>query len=140
MNYDATCSPTMAFSSQSDSLASCPESHGILAQPHANAGVWTFSDEIWSLSKSDHHNLQTIHPWGCPAYVLDPKLREGGKIPKWAPRSHCGQYMGHSTIHTSSVGLVRHLQTAHISPQFHMVYNDYFETIHSDESDQPPPE
>ena len=96
--------------------------------------------EIWSWSKSDHHDLWTVHPWGCPAYVLDPKLCEGSKIPKWAPCSCHGQYMGHSAIHASSVGLVRHLQTGHILPQFHMVYDDYFETVHSDESDQPPPE
>ena len=51
-----------------------------------------------------------------------------------------GQYMGHSAIHASSVGLVQHLQTGHILPRFHVVYDDYFKTIHSDESDQPPPE
>jgi len=60
--------------------------------------------ETWSWSKSDHHDLQTVHPWGCPAYVLDPKLREGSKIPKWAPHSHRGQYMGHSAIHPRGPG------------------------------------
>ena len=32
--------------------------------------------------------LSNCKVWGCPGYVLEPKLRSGGiKIPKWAARS-----------------------------------------------------
>ncbi len=48
--------------------------------------------------------------------------------------------MGHSAQHASSVGLVRNLQTGHISPQFHVVYDDFFETIHADDQGHPPAE
>ena len=30
--------------------------------------------EVWSQAKSDHHALRSLHPWGCPIYILDPKL------------------------------------------------------------------
>jgi len=72
-------------------------------------------------------------------YVLEPKLREGQKIPKWSPRSRRGQYMGASPRHASTVGLVRNLDTGRIGPQYHLVYDDFFETVHSDEA-APPPE
>jgi hypothetical protein len=32
--------------------------------------------------------------WGSPCYVLDPKLRDAKKIPKWKVRSVLGQFMG----------------------------------------------
>ena len=40
-------------------------------------------------------------------------------------------------LHTSTVGLVQYLQTGHISPQFHMVYDNSFETVHSGEEEEP---
>ena len=30
--------------------------------------------EIWTKSKSEYHYLTHVHPWGCPVYVLDPKI------------------------------------------------------------------
>jgi hypothetical protein len=41
--------------------------------------------------------------------------------------------MGRSPVHASTVGLVRNLQTGTITPQYHMVYDDFFETIKCDE-------
>jgi hypothetical protein len=40
-------------------------------------------------------------------------------------------------MHASTVGLVRNLQTGSITPQFHMVYDDFFETVHSEEGQEP---
>ena len=39
--------------------------------------------EILSGTRSDHRDLLRTHVWGCPVYVLDPKLQDGQKIPKW---------------------------------------------------------
>jgi hypothetical protein len=39
--------------------------------------------EVFTKTKSDHHNLQHAHVWGCPVFVLDPHLQDGKKIPKW---------------------------------------------------------
>jgi hypothetical protein len=51
--------------------------------------------EIFSRTRSDCTALCLAHPWGCPVYVLEPRLTSaGGKIPKWQPRSCRGQYVG----------------------------------------------
>lgn len=86
--------------------------------------------EIWRKSKSSYSVLRCAHTWGCPAYVLDPTLQDGQKIPKWHPRSRVGQYMGLSPLHASTVGVVRNLKTGRLSPQYHVVYDDKFETVH----------
>ena len=30
--------------------------------------------------KADHHDLLRAHVWGCPTFVLGPKLQDGKKI------------------------------------------------------------
>ena len=32
--------------------------------------------------------LKNLHVWGAPTYMLDPRLQDGHKIPKFEPRSH----------------------------------------------------
>ena len=76
--------------------------------------------ELWTGVKSSYSTIRNSHPWGCPVYVLDPKLQDGQKIPKWRPRSRLGQYMGMSQNHSSTVALVRNLKTNRISPQYHV--------------------
>jgi hypothetical protein len=93
--------------------------------------------EVFTGSKSDHSYLLNAHPWGCPVYVLEPKLRDGHKLPKWEPRSKRGQYMGISPSHASSVHLVRNLQTGSITPQYHLVFDDFFETVFSEGEQEP---
>ena len=56
--------------------------------------------EVFSRTVSDHQALRLAHTWGCPTYVLEPRLTTaGGKIPKWQPRSRRAQYMGTSPLH-----------------------------------------
>ena len=63
--------------------------------------------ELFTRTTSDGQALQNAHPWGCPAYVLEPKLTEaGGKIPKWQPRSRRCQYVGVSPVHAKNIALV----------------------------------
>jgi hypothetical protein len=45
--------------------------------------------------------------------------------------------MGISPFHSASVGLVRNLQTGSITPQFHMVFDDYFQTVHANDTATP---
>jgi hypothetical protein len=33
------------------------------------------------------HHLRNLHAWGAAAYVLDPQLQSGNKLPCWQPRS-----------------------------------------------------
>ena len=73
--------------------------------------------------------LKDIHTWGCPCYVLDSKLQTNKMMNKWEPRSRLGIYLGHSPCHAGSVALVLNPRTLHVSPQFHVVFDDNFTTV-----------
>ncbi len=87
--------------------------------------------ELITKQKADHRDILRSHVWGCPAYVLEPKLQNGQKLPKWNRRSRLGQFLGYSDEHSSLVANVRHLKTGFISPQFHVVFDDLFESVFS---------
>ncbi len=48
-----------------------------------------------------------------------------------------GQFVGFSDKHSSLVANVRHLSTNFISPQFHVVFDDLFETVNRTGVDEP---
>lgn len=100
-----------------------------LPNKHLN---WKSPLEVFTKTKSDHRDLLRSHVWGCPAFVLEAKLQDGQKLPKFDRRARMGQFLGFSDEHSSMVGLVRNLRTNHISPQFHVVYDDLFTTIQND--------
>jgi len=81
------------------------------------------------------HHMKNLHVWGAPAFVLNPKLQDGKKIPKWEPRSRQGLHLGWSPLHSSTVPLVLNLSTGHVSPQFHVVFDDWFSTVSSQDED-----
>jgi len=86
--------------------------------------------ELFSQSSfPSYSHLHQAHVWGCSVYVLDPKLQDGKKLPKWTPRSRRGQYLGPSPDHSTTIGRILNLRTGHISPQFHVVYDDLFMTV-----------
>jgi hypothetical protein len=94
-------------------------------------------DELWTRTKSSHSALLNAHTWGCPVYILEARLQDGMKLPRWNPKARQGQYMGASPLHASTVGLVRNLRTGNISPQFHVVYDEFFETVHATQEQEP---
>ena len=76
--------------------------------------------------------LQRLRVFGCPAYVLDARIQDGKKIPKWEPRARLAQFLGFSKEHSTLVALVLNVKTGGISPQFHVVYDELFETVTSE--------
>lgn len=80
-----------------------------------------------------NHDIQTaikhFHPFGCPTYVLNDKLAAGKSIKKWHKRARLGIYLGRSPNHAQSVALILNLNTGLVSPQFHIAYDDLFETV-----------
>ena len=73
--------------------------------------------EIWSSSRFEpvSETLSNCHVWGCPTYVLEPKLQNPGvKIPKWDPRSRRGVNMVFIKMYSTQVGLVLNLLTGSI--------------------------
>ena len=90
------------------------------------------AEERFCKSMKSTDQLQELHVRGCPAYVLEPTLQDGRKLPKWQPRSRRGQFVGWSPLHSLKVALICNLVTGRISPQFHVVLDDWFETVHCD--------
>ena len=89
-------------------------------------------DIFTTLLHFGNNDLQRLHVFGCPVYVLDPSLQDAKKLPKWSRRSRRGIYLGLSKLHSSNVHLVLHPETGHISPQYHLVFDDTFSTVYSD--------
>ena len=85
--------------------------------------------EFLTRSKSDYRNILRYHVWGCPVFFLEPKQQNDQNIPKWNQRARLGQFIGFSDLHSSLMPNVQHLSTRYISPQFHLVFDDLFETV-----------
>ena len=83
-----------------------------------------FSRKTWSTSK-----FQDFHVWGCPVYVLDNALADGKKIPRWKPRAAQCVYVGHSIKHGHAIPLILNPETGSITPQYHVVFDDWFQTV-----------
>ena len=95
--------------------------------PNAISGLTPL--ELLTRSKSDHRDLLRCHVWGCPVFVLEPKLQNDQKLPKWNRRVQMCQFLGFSDEHSSLVANVSNLSTGYISPHFHLVFDDSFETV-----------
>ena len=78
---------------------------------------------------TENIDLHDLHTWSCPCYILDKRMQSGTVMPKWGARSRLGIYLGHSPCHVGSPALVLNAKTLHISPQFHVVFDDNFTTI-----------
>ena len=49
---------------------------------------------------------------GClTAYILEPKLQNDKKIPKWDPHARLGMFVGFCTLHSFLIPLVFNLRT-----------------------------
>lgn len=71
-----------------------------------------------------------FHPFGCPVFVLEAKLQTSSKsLPKWEPLSRLGIFLGHSPIHAGSAALVLNPATGHVSPQYHLVFDNASTTV-----------
>ena len=94
-------------------------------QEHGSAPIELWTGQLFE--NFDH--LKHLHVFGCPAYVLEPTLQDGKKLPRWVARTRRGQYLGLAPDHASTVGRIRNLLTGHVSPQFHVVHDDWFTTV-----------
>ena len=77
---------------------------------HIYSGI--YPEEVCTSSKSYNSDLKNSHPWGCPAYVLEPRLQDGKNFPKWVIRSRRAQYLGACPLNSITVDLVSNLKLA----------------------------
>ena len=80
-------------------------------------------------------NLKHFHPFGCPVYVLQAPLQTRSPFQKWGEHSRLGIFLCHSPHHASSVPFVLSTQTGLVSPQFHCVFDDDFDTVKKEQAD-----
>ncbi|KAI2504071.1 hypothetical protein MHU86_10353 [Fragilaria crotonensis] len=86
--------------------------------------------DVFTKSRWQQHKFHDLHVWGCPVYVLDKSIADGKKL-RWKPRSTRCVNMGLSSKHASTVPIVLNPSTGYITPQFHIVFDDWFSTITS---------
>jgi hypothetical protein len=70
-----------------------------------------------------------MHPLLCPVYVLDRRMQEGTSPPKWTKRTTQKVYVGHLHNYSKSVPMVWDPKTKLVSPQFHVMFDDNFDTV-----------
>jgi hypothetical protein len=103
--------------------------------PNPSTGI--SPHDLFSRTRWPHGRFKEAHVWGCPVYLLDKRIADGMKLPRWSPRSARCVYVGQSESHSSSVALVLNLETGTITPQFHLVFDDYFTTVAMDPDELP---
>ena len=94
--------------------------------PHSTTGI----SPIERFAQVDvRPKLRHFHPFGCPTYILRNELQSNKSLPKWSSRSRVGVYLGPSPRHSRSVALVLNPATGLASPQYHVRYDNLFETV-----------
>jgi hypothetical protein len=77
-------------------------------------------------SKLDQNDM---HPLFCPVYVLDRRMQEGTSPPKWTKRTTQKVYVGHLHHYSKSVPMVWDPNTKVVSLQFHVMFDNNFDTV-----------
>jgi len=80
-------------------------------------------------------NQKHYKTFGCPVYVLNRNLQEGKPHSKWLKRSRVGIYLGPYPHHNRNIALVLDRDTGLVSPQFHVIFDNEFETVMEDKYD-----
>jgi hypothetical protein len=86
----------------------------------------------WELFTGEPPSRKLIdyHVFGSPVYVLHKTLQDAtGSSHKWRSRCWQGLYLGHSPMHAGNVALVYNPLTTHVTPQFHVTWDDTFSSV-----------
>jgi hypothetical protein len=87
--------------------------------------------------QSPHPSVNDFCVFGSPVYVLHKELQDGSSLGKWKSRTWTGVYVGNSTCYSSGIPLIYNPVTTHISPQFHVIYDENFHTVSTNSSLDP---
>lgn len=112
--------------------------HAVYLYNHVpNPSTGLSPHDLMSKTRWPQSQLADCHVWGCPVYVLDKKMQDGKKLPRWKPRSTRQIFVGLSRKHASSVPMCLNPETGAITPQFHVVFDDSFSTVAASVDDLP---
>jgi hypothetical protein len=91
--------------------------------------------ELITKHKAEYCDILRSHVWGVSLYVLEPKLQNGQKLPKWNRQSRLGQFFGYSDEHSILFANIWHLKMGYFRPQYHVVFDDLFKNVFSSGAD-----
>lgn len=76
------------------------------------------------------NEMRNFHTFGCPSYALHSELQSGNRRSKhkWGDRAMISINLGPSPRHGKSVNLLLNVTTGIITPQFHVKFDDAFDT------------
>jgi hypothetical protein len=105
-------------------------SHAIFLHNHVpDLATGLCPSDVFTKSRWEQRKYHDLHVWGCPVYALENTIADGKKLPRWKPRSIRCVNMGLSKKHASTVTLVLNPETGYITPQYHIVFDDWFATV-----------
>jgi hypothetical protein len=105
-------------------------SHAIFLHNHVpDLSTGLCPSDVFTKSRWEQRKYHDLHVWGCPVYALEKTIVDGKKLPRWKPRSIRCVNMGLSKKHASTVPLVLNPETGYITPQYHIVFDDWFATV-----------
>ena len=100
------------------------------------------TDHPWNgsrVSTSPQNYVISMLLAALPTYWTTP-CKVAREHRKWKQRSRLGVYLGPSPNHARSVALVLNPRTGHVPPQFHVKFDDFFETVQDKSTDMDAPE
>ena len=108
---------------------------------HANDVANSLPDRPDGTSPIERYSSATVSPllrenhiFGCPVFAFDNNLQSNKSHNKWELRARLGIYLERSPRHARNVSLVLSLTTGLVSPQFHVIHDDFFEIVKSNPS------
>jgi hypothetical protein len=105
-------------------------SHAVFLHNHVpNLASGLCPSNVFTKLRWEERKYHDLHVWGCPVYVLEKAIADGNKLPCWKPRSIRCVNMGLSKKHASTVPLVLNPETGYITPQYHVVFDDWIATL-----------
>ena len=93
--------------------------------------------EVFSRSEVSP-NLKHHHTFGCPVFALNNALQSGKSQPRWTSRARVGINLGHSPRHSPSVSLVLNTDTGLVSPQYHVQFDELFDSLRKSQAQAQP--
>ena len=80
---------------------------------------------------SQSFDIRKNHVFGFPFHVIDSSLQNHQSIPRLDERMRVGACLGQSKQHALNVSLIINVHVGYVSPQFHIVFDENFETVAS---------
>jgi len=105
-------------------------------EPYSPRKKWSITS--WTFqSNRGQTKVRNLSHLRLPYLYPRLSLKNDQRVSKWHPRYRTWFYQWNSPRHTRFVSFVLQLETARVSPQFHVQHDKFFETIFCHDKHQP---